>query len=100
MVVSHIRRIVIVNALCLSSMMLTACQTTPGPERLVTKEVRVPVAVECAVKVERPDLPDVPAAIAASPDIDALARVYRAYWLTAGAYIGELEAALGGCGSK
>lgn len=83
----------------LTAFALAACQT-PGPERIVTKEVLTPVAVECAVKVERPDLPDVPAAIASAPDIDALARVYRAYWLTAGAYITELEAALRGCGSK
>lgn len=77
--------------------MLAACQTT-GPERIVTKEVRVPVAASCAVAIDRPDLPDIPATIQAGADIDALARVYRAYWLMAGVYIGELEAGMKGCG--
>lgn len=83
-------------ALCLGA---AACQTT-GPERIMTKEVRVPVAVQCTVAVERPNFPDTDNAIRDAADIDVLARIYRAGRLLRLAYQAELEAALSGCGAS
>jgi hypothetical protein len=89
------RGFIIVTA---AALLLAACATRSAEPRIVTRTVGVPIAIACAPAVERPGLPATTDAIAAAADIDALARLYRADWLLARAYIAALEAAVRGCG--
>lgn len=83
-------------AACGVASFLASCASAPR-ERIVYQTVEVPVAARCTVDVERPDLPATPEAIKAAPDIEALARLYRADWLLTRPYMAALEAALSGC---
>lgn len=83
------------------ALQIAGCATKPPPEPIVqTVEVRVPVAVTCAVTVAKPTQPDTDAALAAVADIFAGSQLLLAGRLIYQAYIAELEAALSGCQPK
>jgi hypothetical protein len=63
--------------LTLVALALTACGHTPA--RIETQIVQVPVPVPCVAKLDpAPAYADSDEAIAAAPDIFALAQIYRA----------------------
>lgn len=76
---------------------LAACAHAPEP-RIVTREVKVPVAVPCAVDPgPDPAFSDTPEALRAALDIYELVRLLLAGRLQRDARIVELKAASAGC---
>jgi hypothetical protein len=84
-------------AVIIAGLSVAACQTTAEP-RIEVREVRVPVAVKCAIDPgPRPEYPDTDAAIAGAPNVFELAKLYRAGRALRIGREAELEAAVSGC---
>jgi len=81
----------------LGALALTACATTSEP-RIVTKEVKVPVPVACAVSAgEDPIYPDSDEALKAAPNVLERVKLLAAGRLLRIAREMELKAAVKGC---
>lgn len=78
-------------------LLLTACATTPEP-RIEIREVKVPIAVKCAVD-PGPESPfsDTPEALRAAEDIFAKVRLLLAGRAQRDARLTELKASVSGC---
>lgn len=84
-------------ALLSASLFLTACASTPEP-RIITKEVRIPVAIKCAADPGAdPQYADTPESLKAAPDIFAKVQLILAGRAQRNARITELTAAISGC---
>lgn len=76
---------------------LAMCQTVPEPQ-IITKEVRVPVAVSCVTQSPaKPNYPDTNEALAAAPDIFEAVKLLLAGRELSRPYEAEMEAVIGGC---
>jgi len=89
---------VLANCAAALSLLLSACATNTPEPRIETRDVPIPVAVQCRPKLSpKPAFPDSDAAIAQTSDVFDLAKLYRAGRALREAWIAELEAALKGC---
>lgn len=86
-----------VAALLSASLFLTACASTPEP-RIITKEVRIPIAIKCAADPGAdPQFADTPDALKAAADIFVRVQLLLAGRAQRNARITELTAANAGC---
>lgn len=80
-----------------ASLFLTACASTPEP-RIVTKEVRVPIAIKCAADPGAdPQFSDTPDALKAAADIFVRVQLLLAGRAQRDGRLAELKAANAGC---
>lgn len=82
---------------------LSACETTeklpqPAP-RIPTNEVTMPLPAKCQASVKRPAAVDPTPELLAAPD-DRFVQMLTAGRLMRDPYIGQLEAAVIGCGGR
>ena len=82
----------------LVTLALSACTTTAPEPRIEVREVKVVVPIPCNPdpRPKKPALPDTDAALAVVPTVFAAVKLFKAGRALRDAYIGELEAALGG----
>lgn len=91
------RKIVRPTSAALAALTLTACSTTSEP-RIVTKEVKVPVAVNCTSNIPPPaQHPDSDAALRGAPSLAERVKLLLAGRATRSAEIVELRASVAGC---
>lgn len=91
------RRVIGVVTGIAAAFALTACATTSEP-RIVTKEVKVPVAVNCTSNIPPPaQHPDSDAALRGAPSLAERVKLLLAGRATRSAEIVELRASVAGC---
>lgn len=84
-------------AVAFAALSLTACATTSEP-RVVTKEVKVPVAVNCTSNIPPPSsYPDTDAALRGAANIGERVKLIMAGRNVRDAEILELRASVAGC---
>lgn len=77
---------------------MAACNTVTPEPKIVTHEVKVPVAVKCSADPgPRPTFADTPEAIRAAKDVFERVKLILAGREQRDAWIGKVEAANGGC---